>query len=146
MHRHACGHGHYWDCACTAIPYSETVPTVCMCLDHGLPMEDGDHSQCTIELLDCPLHRTEQAGSAESRLLAEDQIEQGWEPIQIPDNLAEMFQNWTNDPEANIGWCLLCNSAICTKDDLIPGTTTHNCAEGWALEDKPREWQRKGRS
>lgn len=134
MHKHACGHGHYWNCDGTAIRYSEE-PTICMCLDHGVPMEDGDHSQCTIELLDCPGH----ADSAQPHLLTKDQIEQSWESIQIPDNLEEMFQNWNNDPGPNIGWCLLCDSAIRSEDDLIPGTNTHNCAAGWALETKWRE-------
>lgn len=138
MHRHACGYGHYWDCDGTAIRYSEEL-IVCICLDHGVSMEDGDHSQCTIELLNCPRHPTGQAHSAQSSLPAKDQIEQSWVSIQIPDNLEEMLQNWNNDPGPNIGWCLICNSAIRTEDDLVPGTNLHNCVESGALEANLRE-------
>jgi len=145
MHRHACGHGHYWDSDGTATRHSETEPTVCMCLDHGVPLDDGDHSEYTVELLDCPFHRLGQADAAESHLLMKDQVEPGWEPIQIPANLEQMLQNWNSDPEPNIGWCLLCDSAIRTEDDLIPETSTHNCAEGQALEAAMRDGQQEGR-
>jgi hypothetical protein len=145
MHRHACDHGHYWDCEGTAVRFSETEPSVCMCLDHGVPMEDGDHSNCTIELLKCPLHRPGHLHSADSELLVEDQVEPGWEPIQIPDDLEQMLQNWNDDPEPKIGWCLLCDSAIRTEDDLIPATNTHKCAPGRSFEAKFHDGQ-PGRS
>jgi hypothetical protein len=47
-----------------------------------------------------------------------------------------MFQAWNDSPEPNIGWCLMCNGPIRTEGNLIPGTSTHNCAEGRALETK----------
>jgi hypothetical protein len=139
MHRHACGHGHYWDCHGSAIRFAETEPTVCMCLDHNVPMEDGDHSHCSIEVLECPIHRFGQADSTGSHLRSEDQVEEGWRPIQMPDNLEEMIQNWSSDPEPNIGWCLLCDAAIRTENDLIPGTNAHNCAAGRVLDAEIRE-------
>ena len=50
-HRHYCDYaGHDWQCD----------KTVCVCFDHDVPMEDGDHSQCTIELRACPEHREAQ--------------------------------------------------------------------------------------
>lgn len=139
MHRHACGHGHYWDCDGSAIRFGAPEPSQCMCLDHGVPMENGDHSQCTIELLECPVHQTEQVSFAESDLLPENQPEDDWKPIQMPDNLEEMFKSWVDDPGPNIGWCLMCNSAIRTENDLIPGTYSHNCAQGRAVDAKIRE-------
>jgi hypothetical protein len=69
------------------------------------------------------------------------QIEDNWVPIQVPDNLEEMFQAWVDAPEPNIGWCLICNSPISTADDLIPGTNSHNCVEGRALDAKIRGHQ-----
>lgn len=31
-----------------------------MCQFSGVPMEEGDHSECSIELLSCPEHRADQ--------------------------------------------------------------------------------------
>lgn len=103
-----------------------------MCLDHGLPMEDGDHSNCSIELLECPEHRCGQADTTEPH------VEDHWQRIQVPDNLDEMFEHWQNDPEPNIGWCLMCDSPIRSEADLIPGTSSHNCSQGLALDAKAR--------
>ncbi len=139
MHRHACGHGHYWECRGTAVRFGDSEPTVCMCLDHGVPMEQGDHGTCTMELLDCPLHRSGQAeGPGCESSERSEPIEDGWQPIQVPDNFDEMVSAWVDSAEPNIGWCLLCDSPIRTEDDLIPGTSTHNCPEGRSLEEKMR--------
>ena len=44
-HKHYCGvEGHEWQC---------TDACVCICNE---PMEQGDHSECPIELRDCPEH------------------------------------------------------------------------------------------
>ena len=50
-----------------------------------------------------------------------------WVPINCPENLDEMIENWANSS-------LLCNNGIRTEADLIPGTSTHNCEAGRALE------------
>ena len=57
-------------------------------------------------------------------------------PVECPDNLEEMMEAWTSSTEETIGWRLLCNSAIHTAKDLIPGTDTHDCAASRALEEK----------
>jgi hypothetical protein len=57
-----------------------------------------------------------------------------WVPINCPENLDEMIENWANSRDENVGWCLLCNNGIRTEADLIPGTSTHNCEAGRALE------------
>jgi hypothetical protein len=54
-------------------------------------------------------------------------------PIQIPDNMEEMLLNWASYSGPSVGWCLLCDGPILTENDLIPGTNTHNCAEGQSL-------------
>lgn len=59
-----------------------------------------------------------------------------WVPLDCPENLDEMLENWANSRDENVGWCLLCNSAIRTAEDLLPGTSTHNCEAGRALEEK----------
>ena len=60
-------------------------------------------------------------------------------PIEVPEKLDEMFEHWAESDQANVGWRLLCDSAIGSADDLIPGTSTHNCEAGRALEAKIRE-------
>lgn len=67
--------------------------------------------------------------------------EQGWVPIQFPDNLDQMFQNWSDSEELNVGWCLLCDQPIRSAADLIPDTSTHDCSAGRALEVRIKESQ-----
>ena len=62
-HRHYCDFaGHDWLCEGKALrPLAgDTELSVCMCRDHGVPMEEGDHSNCMVELLACPEHIDEQ--------------------------------------------------------------------------------------
>ena len=41
-HRHYCEQGgHYWQCDGAAIRGADTEPSVCMCFDHDVPMEQG---------------------------------------------------------------------------------------------------------
>jgi hypothetical protein len=68
-----------------------------------------------------------------------------WVPIQVPDNLEEMFEDMTSDASEKVGWCLLCNSAIRTEADLIPGTDTHDCEQGRALEAEIEQQKPKPR-
>ena len=65
-HQHFCDvAGHEWDCEGTAVRElaGDTEPSVCMCIRHRIPMEEGDHSECSIELLACSEHREEQLRS-----------------------------------------------------------------------------------
>jgi len=57
-----------------------------------------------------------------------------WVPIQFPDNMEEMFEDMTSYAGDKVGWCLLCNSPIHTEAEMIPGTSTHNCERGLAVE------------
>lgn len=143
MHRHACGRGHYWDCEGGAIRDGDTLPSECICFDHGVLMEDGDHSQCTIEILTCPEHLAGQAGSPDATEQVDgDRMEDGFVPLKIPD--AEMLQDWADNKEPCIGFCFMCGHIIPTVDDLIPGTSSHNCAEGLAFDARIRN-ERGGR-
>jgi hypothetical protein len=47
---------------------------------------------------------------------------------------AERLQKWLESTEPCIGFCLLCGHPILTVEDLIPGTSSHNCPEGQASE------------
>jgi|SRR5665213_92642 len=69
-------------------------------------------------------------------LLIGEKMKDDWVPINWPENLEEMMENWAKSREENVGWCLLCNNAIHTAEDLLPGTNTHNCEAGRALEEE----------
>ncbi len=59
-HSHYCPYtGHYFTCEGTATRLFAPEPTLCMCLNCGVPMEIGDHSECSVELLSCPEHRAD---------------------------------------------------------------------------------------
>jgi hypothetical protein len=56
-HRHFCDYeGHFWECEGAAVRQfaenSERNP--CSCITHSASMDDGDHSECPVELLACP--------------------------------------------------------------------------------------------
>jgi hypothetical protein len=145
-HRHFCDFaGHYWECEGSAVRQfaGDTEPTVCLCLNHHVPLERGDHSECSIELLACPSHRMSQlqrmneeaAEEKESDLQAiGPHMQKDGVPIQVPENLEEMLEAWTSYAGENVGWCLLCNGPIHTEADMIPGTNTHDCEQGRAFE------------
>jgi len=59
---------------------------------------------------------------------------EGWVPIEIPNNLEGMFAAMTSYAGEKVGWCLLCNGPIQAEADMIPGTSTHDCERGRALE------------
>lgn len=40
-------------------------------------------------------------------------------PIEFPENIDEMLDNWASCPDENIGWCLLCDGPIRSAQDLI---------------------------
>lgn len=58
----------------------------------------------------------------------------GRAPIRIPANMDAMLEHFVEHRGQVLGWCLLCDSAIRTEDDLLPGTDTHDCEAGRALE------------
>ncbi len=76
-------------------------PTECMCIECRVPMEQGDHSNCSIELLSCPEHR-----DAQMRAM-------GYDPRYVLPSRPEseeqsaMFKDADGNPIA--GFCLWCN-------------------------------------
>lgn len=59
-------------------------------------------------------------------------------PVNAPENFDEMLNHWVQSNQPNVGWCMLCDSAIISAGELIPGTSTHNCEAGRALEREIR--------
>jgi hypothetical protein len=108
-----------------------------MCHDHGLPMEQGDHSDCSTEILTCPKHLAELMNAPDGRLpVNEEEVEDGFVPIEIPDNFDEMLEAWSETDFPRVGLCLMCGEIIRSEDDFLPGTYTHNCEQGRAFEEK----------
>jgi len=99
-HQHWCEFtGHYWTCEGTAVRLFQAEPTICMCFDHGVPMEDGDHSECTVELLSCPEHRADQMRAM------------GYEPDYVlPHEPEDDDHSMFRDANGNrtVGFCLWC--------------------------------------
>ena len=72
-------------------------------------------------------------------------MKEDWVPIQFPDNMEEMFEVMTSHVGDKIGWCLLSNSPIHTVAEMIPGTETHDCEQGRALEGEIESQKAKPR-
>jgi hypothetical protein len=111
-HRHFCDFaGHEWECSGSALrPLAGDVePSTCICLSHQVPLENGDHSECSIELLACPEHREEQL--AEMRIFRASYLPQG-----EVDAENVMFKD--TDGKPIVGFCLLCDKDFYSMDDV----------------------------
>ena len=73
-------------------------------------------------------------GSGSKARRCRERIPDDWVPVQVPKNLEEMYTRWKDYQGQCVGWCLLCDQPIVSEDDLLPGSSTHNCAAGRALE------------
>jgi hypothetical protein len=61
-HKHFCHvTSHWFECTGKVLRRGDTEPSVCICDACGLPLEEGDHSQCQtlVELVSCLEHRDE---------------------------------------------------------------------------------------
>ena len=140
-HTHFCDiAGHPWEC--------DSSECICICQK---PMEQGDHSHCSIELRACPEHDDEQCsivhreqgtpselheanGSGSPTTSAEPESWGRLEPI-APE-IEEKLSEWFASDRESIGFCCLCGNTIPTENDFIPDTYTHNCPEGRLFEEK----------
>ena len=105
-HRHFCDYaGHDWECNGFALrPIAgDTEPSECFCIMHGLPMEEGDHSECPVELLACPEHREKQL--REMRAL-------GTSDLARDKSQAESIGESNHDSEIGTGFCLWCGRSF----------------------------------
>jgi hypothetical protein len=79
----------------------DTEPSICMCDSCQVPMEEGDHSGCMIELLACPEHMDEQLR------------QMGYEPgtANMPQPMGDMGASMFTDSDGNpiVGFCLWCD-------------------------------------
>jgi hypothetical protein len=112
-HRHFCDYaGHDWQCAGTALrPLAgDAEPSVCMCPEHKVPMEEGAHGNCMVELLACPDHMDEQLRRM------------GYEPgtSNMPHcSEGAAGKNFFKDSDGNrtVGFCLWCNKDFYTHEE-----------------------------
>lgn len=133
-HKHFCDiGGHEWECGGAALRplRGNTEPTPCYCPSHRVLMEDGDHSQCVMELLACEEHR-------DAQLLA-----MGYRPGQeaVPPAAEHERSSMFKDERGNpiVGFCLWCDRDFYTIDEAY----AHNadgmaaCAVAQELKDQP---------
>ena len=121
-HLHWCDvTGHEWECQGTALRplLGDFEPTPCYCFNCGTLMEDGDHSQCSIELLACPEHRDQQLRAMGHK------PGQAIEPPPPGPEDSSMFKD--EDGNQTVGFCLWCNKYFYSMDEV----QAHN-ADGMA--------------
>ena len=111
-HQHFCDFaGHYWECGGNAVRLfaKDSEPTPCMCLNHQVSMEDGDHSMCSIELLACPEHREEQL--REMDIFCSKDLPHGEEALE-----STMFID--RDGKPIVGFCLWCDKDFYSMSEV----------------------------
>lgn len=132
-HRHWCDFaGHYWECQGTATRplMGDTEPSICMCPSDGVPMEDGDHSECSIELLACPEHLADhmRAMGYELRYMEEQRSAES-EP-------SKLFTD--KDGNLIVGFCLWCDMDFYSMDEVEAHNANDmaNCPAFQELKDE----------
>jgi hypothetical protein len=111
-HRHFCDFaGHEWVCEGNAVRLSaqNCEPTPCVCLQHGVSMDEGDHGACIVELLACPEHRDEQLrqmGEVDAFDLTPAEVE------------GERVVATNENGESSIGFCLWCGRDFYSLDEV----------------------------
>jgi hypothetical protein len=124
-HRHFCDAvGHEWNCDGKALrpDAGDTEPSVCMCLLHQVPMDEGDHSSCPVELLACPEHRDEQQWK-----MKEAASTVGQDALDIDQDAAT---NGWQDKDGNpiVGFCLWCDVDFYTMEQASAHNADHSAA------------------
>jgi hypothetical protein len=108
-HKHWCDYaGHYWDCSGMATRLFQAQPSECFCSQHGIPIEVGNHSECSVELLSCPEHR------------ADHMIAMGYTPDYVLRSEPERGDESTfRDENGNrtVGFCLWCGCDFYTMEE-----------------------------
>jgi hypothetical protein len=138
-HRHWCDYaGHYWDCQGTAVRLFAPEASVCMCLDHSVPMNEGDHSACSVELLSCPDHRADQMKTM------------GYDPSYTIEPSPEterssMFIDSEGNP--TVGFCAWCLKNFYSIEEVHQHNDNDmiECAEFQRLKDRVRMNTPEGR-
>jgi hypothetical protein len=91
--------GHRWQCNGRA-----SGPCECFC---GLPMEEGDHSECPIQLLACPKHPQSEPG----QIVEAEYNTEKLTPIQFPPDTAAKLKRSLKQAARCGAVCLWCGHA-----------------------------------
>jgi hypothetical protein len=86
----------------------DTVPSICICLADGRPMEDGSHSQCPVELLACADHLAGQLG----------QMAFEHQPTNREDGSHLASGSKDDDGVSIVGFCLWCDMDFYSMDEF----------------------------
>ena len=89
-----------------------------MCLTHGVPMEVGDHNDCSVELLSCPEHRADHMRAMGYELGYTEPEPEDTEP-------SLLFTD--EDGNRTVGFCLWCNRDFYSSDEV----EAHNADGMW---------------
>jgi hypothetical protein len=132
-HRHWCDFaGHDWECEGNAMRQfaQDSMPTLCMCIKHSVSMDDGDHSECPVELLVCPQHRHEQLEQI-GEFTTSDLLQN--------EGCSESSMLTEKGGEAAVGFCLWCNRDFYTADEFWEhnGNGVNACPEFRAFVAAP---------
>lgn len=113
-HKHFCYvGGHHYECS----------KPECMCICE-FPLEDGDHSDCSIELHACPKH---EKGISPAELAAVQ--EGGAVEIQFPTNLPEVLRQMAKNDKSYGAFCIWCGSGYTYTRKLQAEHFAYNCPE-----------------
>jgi hypothetical protein len=99
-HKHFCEiGGHEWECECAALhEFDPERFQVCICKACQLPMDEGDHSNCPIELLTCPEHLSQKSAEESARGV----------PITFPPDVNEKAERAFQQLETYEAACFWC--------------------------------------
>jgi hypothetical protein len=115
MHRHACGVGHYFECA---------ADCECFC---GLPMNGHDYSECPIDIRLCPEHENEHDRPAPEPGFVEIDFSSVKPRTVLPHCECGCSKI---EPGEGVGWCLHCDHVYVKYDpELEDHHFAYNCPE-----------------
>ena len=131
-HRHFCTFGkHFFECNGTAIQLFERGPSICLCPDHGTPIQEGNHCDCSIDHVTCPEHRS-------AHLIA-----LGYNPDDPPDpssllSALPLFTDANSYPLS--GWCPWCLTGFRSRTEFENHTENlwDNCSAFESLRNDRR--------
>jgi hypothetical protein len=89
-------------------------------------MDDGDHSQCAVELLACPEHRDEQIR------------DMGYEPStsNMPQPTEEAIAFTDKDGQPTVGFCLWCDCDFYSFEEMGAHNSPGGCSVFEQFKDK----------
>ena len=77
-----------------------------MCLAHTVPMEQGNHDACSVEVITCPEHLAGQTNATDCQRGAEEnEVEEAFVPLELPEKFDELLELWADSDNRSYGIC-----------------------------------------